>query len=75
MEFAASSHQTLDVSSTATGAIWSWFPTTVGFKLTFAAGLVVGLFLGCAGGALFRSYFMLFQLAVALGVLSLVWVI
>lgn len=70
VEFASSPHQTLGVP-----AIWTWFPVTMGYKLTFVVGLAVGLVLGCAVGTVLRSYFMLFQLAFAIGVLGLVWVI
>ena len=70
MEFAGSTHQTLDVS-----AMWTWLPAAMGYKLTFAVGLLAGFVLGCATGTILRSYFVLFQLAFAIAVLGLVWVI
>ena len=53
----------------------SWVLGAAGLKLSFAAGLLAGLLLGCAAGTFLRSYFMIFQLAFALGVLGLVWLI
>ena len=55
--------------------IWSWLPPGLGVKVGFAAGVQCGIFVGCAGATLFRSYFMLFQLALAFGLLGVVWVI
>ena len=73
-EFAT--HAQLSVGApSGSNALWPWLLGAIGLKFTFAAGFFVGLFLGCAVGALFRSYFMLFQLAFALGVLGLVWII
>ena len=53
----------------------SWVLGAAGLKLSFATGLLVGLLLGCAAGAFLRSYFVIFHLAFALGVLGLVWLI
>lgn len=74
-----SGQSSLGVPSFVPNALWSAvanaIANTIGAQNVFVVGFLLGLCLGCAGSSLLRSYFVLLQIFVFLGLFCCVWLI